>query len=157
MNLQNKVNQYPMKELGPIICEFLNSGKNVEITARGNSMRPMLKNLKDRLTISPVNTGELSVGDVIFYRRESGVFVVHRIVDKCENGNLILMGDFQVAKEEITPSAVLGKVTAFVRNNKAYATSHKGYQAYVKFWVKTRFWRKVYMSLSYRLGRVKYE
>ena len=156
MDLKNKVNRYPMQELAPIICEFLEKGKNVTITARGNSMRPMLRDLRDQLTLSPVDTENLAESDVVFYMRGNGTFVVHRIVDTYEDG-FILMGDFQLSKEKVPKSLVLGKVTSFKRGKKAYNCNDKGYIRYVKFWNKSRFWRRVYISLSYRMGRVNTE
>ncbi len=156
MDLKNKVNRYPMKELAPIICEFLEKGKNVIITARGNSMRPMLRNRRDHLTLSPCEPENLAVSDVVFYIRENGVFVVHRIVDTYEDGYLV-MGDFQLSKEKVPYHRILGKVTAFRRGKKDYSVDDNGYIRYVNLWNKSRFWRRAYISLSYRLGRIKTE
>ena len=155
MSLKNNINQYPTTELAPIICEFLNQGKNVVLTARGNSMRPMLRNLKDNLTISPCNPSELLVGDVVFYKRKSGIFVVHRIIGCLPSGEYLLMGDFQLRVEKVNTSQILGKVTSFTRGKKVYSVEDKKYLKYVKFWVKTRFWRRAYMSFSYRSGQIK--
>ena len=155
MSFKNTINQYPTKELAPVICEFLNQGKNVVLTARGNSMRPMLRNLKDNLTISPCESSKLQVGDVVFYKRRSGIFVVHRIVGVLPSGEYLLMGDFQLRIENVNPSQIFGKVTSFTRGKKTYSVLDKKYLKYVNFWVKTRFWRRAYMSFSYRTGQVK--
>lgn len=136
-----------METLAPIICEFLAEGKSVTVTARGNSMRPMLFDLRDRLTLSPCHLDKLNIGDVIFYRRDNGSYVVHRIVEK-EDGNFTLMGDCQAYKErDIRPDQILARVTSFVRRGKKISCTDKGYLRYSRFWTGSYFWRRVYVRL----------
>lgn len=145
--MENKINTYPMEALAPIICEFLAEGKSVTVTARGNSMRPMLFDLRDRLTLSPCHPDTLNIGDVIFYRRDNGNYVVHRIVEK-EDGNFTLMGDCQAYKErDIRPEQVLARVTSFVRRGKEISCTDNGYLRYSRFWTRSYFWRRVYVRL----------
>ncbi len=146
---------YPMKELVPLITDLLNDGKNVIITARGNSMRPMVKNLRDAIILSSYN-GEAEIGDVILYKRESGSFVLHRIVDKREDGSFTLMGDFQtVCEEGIKQSQIIACLSGIVRKNKTYMCSSKEYQRYSRFWTKSKFLRGIYIKAITLGARVK--
>ena len=151
--MQNKMNSYPMRDLVPIICEFLSEGKSVTVTARGNSMRPMLCDLRDRLTLSPCKAETLSVGDVIMYKRDDGNIVVHRIVEK-DGDNFILMGDCQAYKErDIRPDQVLARLTSFVRKGKSVSCTDAKYLRYVRFWTGSYFWRRVYIRLFWASRR----
>ena len=146
--IENKINIYPMSELVPIICEFLEQGKDVTINAKGNSMRPILVDRRDFLTLSPCDSEKLSVGDVVLFKRDNGVYVVHRIVEK-ENGNYIMMGDGQVNRETgIRPDQVLAQMTSFVRNGRFISCDNKGYKCYTRFWTGSYFWRRVHIRFN---------
>ena len=144
-----------MADLVPIICEFLAEGKNVTITARGNSMRPTLADSRDRLTLSPCDPHDLCVGDVVLYRRDSGGYVVHRIVEK-EKDCFTMMGDCQANREKnIRTDQVLAKLTSFVRKGRAVSCADKGYLRFTRFWTGSYFWRRVYIRLYWALQKFK--
>lgn len=135
-----------MKELVPLITDLLGDGKDVIITARGNSMRPMVKNLRDAIILTSYSGGA-DVGDVILYKRESGSFVLHRIVDKSEDGSYVLMGDFQTVREEgIKETQIIASLSGYIRKGKTILCSAKKYKRYCRFWMKSRFVRKLYIK-----------
>ncbi len=135
-----------MKELVPLITDLLNEGKDVIITARGSSMRPIVKNLRDAVILTSYK-GNAEIGDVILYKRESGSFVLHRIVDKKEDGSFVLMGDFQLVREEgIMESQIIASLSGYIRKDKAIFCSSKKYQRYSRFWMKSRFVRRLYIK-----------
>lgn len=151
----NKINCYPMADLVPIICSFLEQDKDVTLTARGNSMRPILVDRRDLLTLSSCDPHSLSVGEVVLYKRDNGVYVVHRIIGK-EQGNYTMMGDGQANREPgIRPDQILAKMTSFVRNGKLISCSDKGYLRYTRFWTNSYFWRRVHIRLN--LLRLKFQ
>lgn len=136
-----------MKELVPLITDLLKDGKDVIITARGNSMRPMVKNLRDALILTSYK-GNAEVGDVILYKRESGSFVLHRIVDKSEDGSYVLMGDFQLVREEgIKESQILASLSGYIRKGRTVLCSSKRYQRYKNRWTGSKTRRKLYIKL----------
>ena len=138
---------YPMKELVPLITDLLGDGKDVIITARGNSMRPMVKNFRDAIILTSYSGGA-DVGDVILYKRESGSFVLHRIVDKGEDGSYVLMGDFQTVREEgIKETQIIASLSGYIRKGKTVSCSSKRYQRYKKRWTKSKTRRKLYIKL----------
>ncbi len=147
MDSIKKLVGYPMKELVPLITDLLKDGKDVIITARGNSMRPMVKNLRDALILTSYK-GNAEVGDVILYKRESGAFVLHRIVDKSEDGSYVLMGDFQLVREEgIKESQILASLSGYIRKGRTVLCSSKRYQRYKNRWTGSKTRRKLYIKL----------
>ena len=147
MDSIKKLVGYPMKELVPLITDLLKDGKDVIITARGNSMRPMVKNLRDALILTSYK-GNAEVGDVILYKRESGALVLHRIVDKSEDGSYVLMGDFQLVREEgIKESQILASLSGYIRKGRTVLCSSKRYQRYKNRWTGSKTRRKLYIKL----------
>ena len=78
--------------------ETLKSGADVVFTPWGVSMCPTIKGGRDTVVLSK-NKEPLNIGDLIFYKREKDVFVLHRIVGKDKDG-FILCGDSQTELEK---------------------------------------------------------
>ena len=58
---------------------LLGEGREVQITVRGNSMRPLLRNGRDIAVLKPCRGDECRPGDVVLFRYE-GRHVLHRII-----------------------------------------------------------------------------
>ena len=152
MDLIKKLAGYPMKELVPLIKEFIGEGKEVILTARGSSMRPMVKNVRDAIILSAFS-GEVSVGDVILYERKSGGFVLHRVV---KIGNTYTcIGDNQfVYEKDIKRDQIIAMVSSFWRDGREYSTTSVAYKVYCVLWHRSRFVRRLWRSLRYRLKKL---
>ena len=123
-----------LSELYPIIRERLGEGGTVELPITGTSMLPLLVWGRDSVDIQRMPTPQK--GDIIFYRRDNGQFVLHRIIGKNEKG-FILCGDNQWEKEYgIEPRHIIAVVTAVNRKGKKISTDNKGYKLYSSLWVK---------------------
>ncbi len=156
MSSENKLSSYPMHKLAPIICEFLARGKNVIVPAKGNSMRPLLRNQKDSIVLTSYKGEPLCVGDAVFYRRSNGGYVLHRIVSLHQDGSFTLMGDNQCQPEKgITAEQIIAVPTAFIRGKKNILCSSVAYKKYVNFWTGSTFFRKLHMKLFFLLARIK--
>ncbi len=106
------------EELFPLISEKIAEGKSFSFLAFGKSMLPFLKNGVDTVTLSPVK-GNLEKNDVIFYRRKSGQFILHRIVKILDNGEIWLCGDNQYFIEKgIYKDQVIAILTSVNRKGK---------------------------------------
>ena len=57
-------------------------------------------------------------GDIAFFRRRDGNFVLHRVRKIRADGSLVMNGDAQNWCETILPDQVLAVVTAFSRSGK---------------------------------------
>ncbi len=120
-----------MADLYPVLEEKLRAGGPVTLTATGFSMMPLLHHQRDSIILEPLE-GPPRINDVVLYRRESGQFVLHRIVSMETNGDYIMCGDNQYALEHhITQHQVVSRLQAFIRNGRRISCTSTWYKAYV--------------------------
>lgn len=121
-----------LEQLMPLIREQLAAGKSVRFAPRGISMLPMLRQGKDKVILSPV-TGRLKKYDLPLYQRDSGQYVLHRIVGVGETYTCI--GDNQYALEHgIRQDQIIAVVTAFTREDREIPVTDLGYRIYCRLW-----------------------
>ncbi len=93
--------------------DILGQGSCLRFRAMGNSMAPFIRN-GDVVLVEPRKASELRVGDIVFYRRNGGLHVVHRVVGRSEaDGSLALTtkGDnLRYLDATVFPEQVLGRV-----------------------------------------------
>ncbi len=145
--------EVPMSELAEVIVLQLNNGGRAKLTVTGHSMRPMLRSRKDAVTLIPAQEQQ-KPGDVIFYQRDNGRYVLHRIIRKSAEG-YICSGDNQYEEEPVAHRQVIAMVESFVRKGKTYSCDHLGYRLYVSAWVKLFFLRRAYIAVRRRLGHLR--
>jgi len=100
---------------------------------RGVSMRPLLKENRDLVTVRPYPGNGLQKYDVPLYRRGDGRFLLHRVIG-VKNGVYVIRGDNTFEKELVPESEVVGILTAFRRKGKQHTVEESGYRAYARFW-----------------------
>ena len=71
--------------------EMIGEGRSVEMTVKGFSMRPFLRNERDAVVLSPVGEMALQRGMVVLFRY-GGRHILHRI-RKMEGERLLIEGD----------------------------------------------------------------
>ena len=144
----------PMDELSPLIVGLIDEGFDVTLTITGNSMRPMLTHLRDSVALTSCNPAALKVGDIPLYRRESGTYVLHRIM-KVHDSTYDISGDHQwVLEKDVEKSRVLCVVKGFTRKGKYYSCGNKGYRLYSFLWRKLFVFRKLIMTAHGKLHRL---
>ena len=94
--METKKQKINLIEIYPIIKEKIDNGGTVQLPITGKSMRPLL--VWGRDTVEIVKCDNPKKGDIIFYLRDNGQFVLHRIIGTDENG-YVLCGDNQWVKE----------------------------------------------------------
>ena len=124
-----------MDTLGPYILEELEKGNKVKFTVSGNSMFPLFSNRRDSVILKRVkDAGEIKKFDIVFYRRLSGQYVLHRVLKK-HKSHLVIAGDGEVEKEYgVDCGQVFAKVVSFTRKGKAATIDSKYYKIYVFLW-----------------------
>lgn len=138
-----------LEEIYPIIKEQLESDGTVQIPITGTSMIPLL--VWGRDSVELVKCEKSQIGDIIFYRRDDGHFVLHRIIGKDENG-YILCGDNQWVKEfGIEDRHIIGVVSAITRNGKKFAVENKSYKLYSKIWIGLLPVRRYFLFIIRRI------
>lgn len=140
--------------LMPIMQEHLAAGRIVRFGPKGTSMLPMLRQGIDTVEISPV-PATLKKYDLPLYRRESGQFVLHRIVTVGDTYTCI--GDNQFAFETgVKHSQMLALVTAFYRGDKRYSVNAWHYRLYCRLWHYSRPARHLWLlGISWLKNRLK--
>ncbi len=130
--MTEKIKKVALEELYPIIKEKIENGGTVQLPITGTSMNPLLYWGRD--TVELIKCENPQKYDIIFYRRDNGAFVLHRIVGKNENG-FILCGDNQVVKEYgITENHIIAVVKNITRKSKTFSVDKISYKLYVKLW-----------------------
>lgn len=118
-------------DLLPIIQEKIQKGESFSFLASGDSMLPFLRNGQDLVTLSP-KPETFKKNDVIFYRRENGQFILHRIVKVLESGEMWLCGDNQLYIErKIFPEDVIAILTKIKRDEKVISLTSLSYKCYL--------------------------
>lgn len=139
---------YNLEDIMPVIISFFDEGKDVIISAVGNSMCPLIRHQKDAVVLTRYGGTELNIGDMVFYRRTNGRYILHRIVGIEKDGSFILLGDNQTMLEKgITKEQVVAVPKAIIRGNKTISVDSKGYKFYAGFWAKSRLVRKLCIVL----------
>ena len=121
-----------LKEIYPMIKEKIDDGGVVKLPITGISMRPLL--VWGRDTVDLVKCEAPKKGDIIFYLRDNGQFVLHRIVGVNNNG-YILCGDNQwVLEYGIEDRHIIGVVNSITRKGKTFDMTNISYRIYSNLW-----------------------
>jgi len=105
------------KKYVSILKDLVEEGKEVSLTVVGNSMSPFLHHLKDKIFFAAPDR-PLKKGDMVFYQRANGRFVMHRIV-KVKADGYYMVGDAQTAIEgPLKREQIFAIVTKVCRKDK---------------------------------------
>ena len=116
--MTNQVN-VKFSQLFPVILEKMQEGASYQFTAFGNSMKPYIKGGIDCVTLSPI-VCDIKKNDIVFYRREDGSFVLHRIIKVLPDHTYLLCGDNQFNLEPgITREQIFSILSNIERNGKS--------------------------------------
>lgn len=112
--------------------EIARNGKLI-YTNVGDSMMPLIRQGKDLIVIEPVH-GRLKKYDVPLYKRDSGQYVLHRIL-KVRKNDYVICGDNRWQKEYgISDRHITGVLTKIIRDGKTVSVKDKKYLMYVRLW-----------------------
>ena len=111
----------------------LNRNGKIIYTNVGDSMMPLIKQGRDVLIIEKTY-GRLKKYDIPLYQRDSGQYVLHRIL-KVREKDYVICGDNRWQKETgITDRHIIGVLTGIIRNGKEISVQDGKYQIYVHLW-----------------------
>ena len=98
--------------------DFINEEGRLIYRAVGSSMFPLIKE-RDLLVIEKIKE-PLKKGDVPLYKRDSGQYVLHRIID-IKNGKYLIKGDNREQIEKgITDRHIIGVLTSIIRDGNTF-------------------------------------
>ncbi len=114
--------------------EYLDQYGVLTYRFRGVSMRPMLRQGRDTITVTKKIGQRCKKYDVALYRRPNGSYVLHRVVKVLKDGYVIL-GDNCLEKEYgIGDGEILGVLTSFTRGEKTIPVTDWRYRLYARMW-----------------------
>lgn len=126
----------PLAELYPIMREVLDGGNTFCITVSGNSMYPFLKHLRDQAAFAPLGARSIRRGDIVFYQRASGQFVMHRVYSVNADGVMTIVGDAQWTLEPgIRPDQLRAYVVKVIRKGKEINCEKGLWRALMSAWL----------------------
>ena len=99
-----------------VLQDTFADGRELSFIPSGNSMKPLLNGVSDKVTLSP-KPDKLKKYDVALYLRpRSGQLVLHRMVGFTADGGYVFSGDAHYDYEYgITDDDVLALMTAYTR------------------------------------------
>lgn len=150
--MTTKKRSIPMEELVKVIALQLENGGRARLTVTGRSMLPLLRAYRDSVELIPVTEEPVQKGKIILYRRDSGQYVLHRIVRKTATG-YICCGDNEAGREPVEHRQLLAVVDGLIRKGKQIEMNHLGYRMYVGLWVGLFCFRSPYIKIKRWCGQ----
>lgn len=146
MEVKKNLKKIPTEELAEAMLELLREGYEVQVLVSGSSMSPFLADCRDSVTVSPLS-GRLRRGDIVFYKRLSGMIVMHRIIGIDSSGRLTMCGDAQLEKEyPVLPAQVFGVVKKAERKGRRINQRHLIWWLFRCPWRWFRFARRRFIT-----------
>lgn len=125
-------------EIGPLVAQTVARGETVTLQVSGDSMRPTLKPRRDAVVLSKLEKWPPERGTILFFCRDTGEYVLHRVLRVKENG-CVMNGDAQQWTEgPITREMVIAQERAILRNGQLIDSNNRRYRAYVRLWRLTK-------------------
>ncbi|MDO4942737.1 MAG: S24/S26 family peptidase [Lachnospiraceae bacterium] len=129
-----------------MLRELTQQGKEVSMTISGNSMNPFLIHQRDMIFFKKPDR-KLKKGDMVFYERDNGQFVMHRICRVCKNGYDIV-GDAQTQIERgIREEQIFAIVTKVRRKDRIIAPGDFWWEFFEHIWINLIPIRRFLMRL----------
>ncbi len=116
----------------------------------GVSMLPLIRQGRDLIVIVKPR-GRLGKYDVPLFRRDSGQYVLHRVVKVCGDG-YVIRGDNCYSEERgIKDSQIVGVLSMVVRGGKEISVNSAGYKLYSRLWCFLYPLRRFAFKVKHRL------
>ena len=118
-----------------VLRELVEEGREVRLKIAGESMVPFLREHRDEVFFrKPIE--ELKKGDIVFYQRECGQFVMHRI-QKVKPEGYYLVGDNQTVIEgPVAREQIFGLVTRVIRDGKKMEPGDFWWDFFEHVWIR---------------------
>ncbi|MBQ8830099.1 MAG: S24/S26 family peptidase [Oscillospiraceae bacterium] len=133
--MEHNVKVVPSDVMTEHICELLEETDNVPLVISGSSMSPFLVHGRDTVYLSKIRS-TVKRGNMIFYRRDNGKVILHRVIKVKENG-CDMVGDAQtVIEPNVSYDNMIAVVTAVTRKGKLLKRSSICWLFFEKLWIR---------------------
>lgn len=143
------------REYFSILKEQVEQGKEASMIITGNSMAPFLLHSRDTVYFrKPFR--KLRRGDIVFFIRESGQYVLHRYYKKDKKGYYFI-GDNQTELEgPLSENCVFAVVTRVKRNGRLLDSKSLLWLFFSKIWINMIPIRRITISVYRKLHAKAY-
>lgn len=137
------------------IEQLLKQGNVIRIKPQGTSMYPLFVPGRDEACIERTDFSSLKRGDVILYRRDKSILVLHRIW-KITNNSFYMVGDNQTEIEgPLRADQVRGKLIGVIRNGHFIDVHNPLYRILSGLWLWLRPLRPIAWKITALFRRLK--
>lgn len=137
--------------------ELTEEGHEVNMLISGNSMSPFMIHQRDYIYFSKPTT-PLKKGDMVFYQRDNGQFVMHRICKVCKDGTYHIVGDAQQAIEPgIRRDQIFARVNKVKRKGKMIEPNSFWWFFFEKIWINIIPFRPLMRKMYSLIARIKHQ
>lgn len=120
------------------IEKLLEEGRVVRFKPQGYSMYPLFVPGRDEAVVAPADPERLKRGDVVLYRRDESILVLHRIWRR-KGEKFYLVGDNQREIEgPLYPDQMKGVLVKIVRKGRQFSTKNVFYRFLAALWLWLR-------------------
>lgn len=153
--MERNIKTIDIYEYLPVLIDIINEGKDVNLLISGSSMTPFLCHQRDTIIISKPDA-PFHKGDMVFYTRNTGQYVMHRIHHINHKGQLFIVGDAQTFIEgPIEPEQVFGIIHKVIRKNKLMQRGDFWWDFFEKVWIRIVPIRPIVVKLYGLICKVK--
>lgn len=118
-----------------VLREIAESGKVVSLRISGGSMTPFLAHGRDYIYFTKPDR-ELRRGDMVFYQRQNGQYVMHRIYKKKADGYYIV-GDAQAEIEgPVAESQIFARIVKVKRKDRLLQPGDFWWEFFEHVWIR---------------------
>ena len=137
------------------IEQLLKQGNVIRIKPQGTSMYPLFVPGRDEACIERTDFSSIKRGDVILYRRDKSILVLHRIW-KITGNSFYMVGDNQTEIEgPLRADQVRGKLIGVIRNGHFIDVHNPLYRILSGLWLWLRPLRPIAWKITALFRRLK--
>lgn len=149
-----KVKKVRTDDILPVVKEILDRGGITNISVSGASMIPFLHKDEDRVELSSVSFNNIQRGDIVLIVRDSGEYVLHRVLRK-EKEYFYIVGDAQQWIEgPLRTDQLIAVATAVWRKERRIECSAFWWRGLAELWMLLRPMRNHIFRLYRLLKRI---
>ena len=143
------------REYVSVLRELAETGKVVSMQIAGSSMAPFLIHRRDFIFFTRPDR-ELKRGDMVFYQRKDGRYVMHRICRKAPEG-YYMIGDGQTEIEgPLDRNQIFARVIKVKRKGKTMEAGNFWWEFFEHVWIRVIPLRRILLSIYSIKNRMKF-
>ena len=140
------------REYVSVLREIAEEGKVVSMLIAGSSMSPFLCHNRDYIYFTKPDR-ELRRGDMVFYQRDTGQYVMHRIYKRKKDG-YYMVGDAQTQIEgPLRRDQIFARIIKVKRKGRIIEPGNFWWEFFEHVWIRIIPMRKVIEKLYSLLGQ----